>query len=146
MSVAMAREGAAMDRRRRPAEGQSRGVLGRISDEVRSWFGYGTRRGRGFSAKETGRRVADAPPVVRGESIPARFGRSDPSIRAEIAARLASEADIEITDLTAYVAFGRVVLEGAVGSEALRRRVEAIVMRVEGVREVSNHLRVHPAP
>jgi hypothetical protein len=71
--------------------------------------------------------------------------RSDASINADVTSELQADPDLSTASVTASTAEGRVLLTGDVATEEQRDRAEDLANDVEGVREVSNEIRVASA-
>jgi len=73
--------------------------------------------------------------------------RSDTDIQRNLRLRYLDSFDLELQNITAHVADGRVTLSGQVDSESQRRRAGLIASELPGVRAVDNHLEIvfkHP--
>jgi hypothetical protein len=70
--------------------------------------------------------------------------RSDARIFEDVCDRLTDDRHVDASDIEVEVSEGEVTLKGSVGDRGMRRRAEAIVEEVAGVRHVSNELRVRP--
>jgi hypothetical protein len=117
------------------------------------WTGGG--RSRGLYGTETGRGYGEYSPQ-RGQwpGEESRYGtftgrgpkgyqRSDDRIREDISDRLTDDPMVDASEITIEVKGGEVTLSGTVEDRDQKRRAEDIAEQVPGVRDVSNHLRVH---
>lgn len=77
---------------------------------------------------------------------PKNYQRSDERLCEDINERLTAAADIDAGDIRVEVNAGTVVLHGYVDRRQTRYRVEDLVERCSGVRDIDNRLRVGPAP
>lgn len=68
--------------------------------------------------------------------------RSDEQIRADILTNLTMDASLDVFELRVGVSDGIVRLSGTAGSEWEAERVESLVRRVQGVRDVDNEILV----
>jgi hypothetical protein len=73
---------------------------------------------------------------------PMGYRRSDPQIVEEACQRLERDGHIDATDIEVRASDGVIELEGSVSTRAEKRRAEACVESIYGVRDVMNRLRV----
>lgn len=121
--------------------GSWRDTSGRDWDRSSAAYGRGANReewiGRGYGAYSG---FEPGPYTGRG---PRGYRRSDERIREDICDRLTRHGRIDATDITITVANGEVTLEGEVDSREGKRLAEEVAESVDGVREVTNHLKTH---
>jgi hyperosmotically inducible protein len=80
------------------------------------------------------------------EARQARQTINDVTIVSEIRARLARDRPFNYARVDVDADRGIVALRGVVSSAEQRERAEELGRTVEGVRQINNLLRVHPAP
>jgi hypothetical protein len=95
-------------------------------------------RGRAASARDGDR--AD----YRGRG-PRGYRRSDDRVREEVCERLTDDRLVDASDVEVRVQDGEVTLTGSVSSRDQKRHAEDCVLRIPGVDDVINQLRVQPA-
>lgn len=76
---------------------------------------------------------------------PKNYVRTDERLRDDIAERLTADPHIDASDIDITVQEGRVTLTGTVDRRQTRYRVEDLVDRCHGVREIDNRLGIGPA-
>lgn len=74
---------------------------------------------------------------------PRGYQRSDDRIRDDVNDRLTFDPDVDASDIRIEVHDGEVRLEGEVEERDQKRRAEDLAESVPGVRDVSNHIKVH---
>jgi hypothetical protein len=74
---------------------------------------------------------------------PRGYQRSDDRIRDDVNDRLTFDPDVDASDIIIEVHDGEVRLEGEVEDRDQKRRAEDLAESVPGVRDVSNHIKVH---
>jgi len=91
--------------------------------------------------REAGRTAKDAAKDATGTT-----GRvvTDGWIKSKIAAQFVTEDSLDNSDIDIDVSKGAVVLNGTVRTPAARNRAAAIVKTTEGVKRVTNNLKVNP--
>ena len=72
---------------------------------------------------------------------PRGYQRSDDRIREDVCDRLTRHGRLDATDIQVAVRSGEVTLEGIVDSREAKRLAEDVAESVDGVREVTNHLK-----
>jgi osmotically-inducible protein OsmY len=72
---------------------------------------------------------------------PRGYQRSDDRIREDICDRLTRHGEIDATDVQISVRGGEVTLDGAVDTRHAKRLAEDVAESVDGVRDVTNHLK-----
>jgi osmotically-inducible protein OsmY len=77
---------------------------------------------------------------------PQGYVRSDDRIREDASQALADDDYVDATHVEVVVQNGVVLLTGTIEDRRTKKRVEAIVERVPGVRDVQNHLRLRGNP
>jgi hyperosmotically inducible periplasmic protein len=94
------------------------------------------------SAREAGRNAADAAKTATGTT-----GRAitDGWIKSKIAAQYVTEDSLDNSDIDIDISKGAVVLKGAVRTAAARDRADAIAKATDGVKSVTNNLKVDPS-
>jgi hypothetical protein len=95
----------------------------------RPWSGYASDQGEPGDIEEL------EPPVA---GTPGEDGR----VRRDVCSQLAGDPSLDVPDVDVEVVRGEVVLQGSVGSEDVRRRVEVLARGVPRVRAVRNELEV----
>jgi len=125
----------AHDRATRQREGNDRGWLERMGDEVASWFG---------DDDAERRRRMDAERSHRGRG-PRGYTRSDDRIREDVSDRLTDDPYVDASDIDIAVSNGEVTLTGHVEHRGAKRRAEDVAESVSGVTHVQNNLRVRQA-
>jgi osmotically-inducible protein OsmY len=113
---------------------EDRGWLGRMTDEVRSWFGD-----EDFERER--RRDERRGGMYRGRG-PRGYRRSDDRIKEDINDRLTDHPYLDASDIEVIVAAGEVTLTGLVDSRNAKRMAEEIAEDVSGVANVENRLKV----
>jgi hyperosmotically inducible periplasmic protein len=89
-------------------------------------------------AREAGRDTRDAAGTA-GKAM------TDGWIKSKIAAQYVTEDSLDNSDIDIDISRGAVVLKGAVRTAAARTRAEAIAKATDGVKGVTNNLKVDPA-
>ena len=79
---------------------------------------------------------ATAPPATAAGTS----GTDDAAIQSEIDKRMAEDAALSTTGVTATVSGGKVTLIGTVESQALKNQAERMVKSIKGVRSVDNQV------
>ena len=74
---------------------------------------------------------------------PRGYQRSDDRIREDICDRLTRHGEIDATDVQIAVRSGEVTLDGMVDTRRAKRLAEDLAESVDGVRDVSNHLKTY---
>lgn len=105
-----------------------RGLLERAGDTIAHWLGDDAHYGRG----ERG---------YRGRG-PANYTRSDERIRDDASDKLTDDWHVDASRIEVSVENGEITLNGTVASRAQKRRAEACVEDLSGVRHVQNNLRI----
>ncbi len=109
-----------------------RGWWDRTADEVRSWMGD-----RGAEQRRQMDAVRD-----RRNRGPRGYRRSDERILEDVSERMASDFQLDSSDIEVTAHDSEVTLSGTVVSRSAKRRAEDIADSVLGVRHVQNNLRV----
>lgn len=73
---------------------------------------------------------------------PKGYTRSDDRIKDDVCERLCRSSGIEVEDVSVEVSLGCVHLEGTVPHRAMKHRIEDIVERAIGVKDIDNRIRV----
>ncbi len=73
---------------------------------------------------------------------PKGYRRSDDRIREDVCDALTEDARIDASSVEIDVSSGEVKLSGTIGSREDKRRIEDLVERVSGVRDVQNNIKV----
>nr|WP_315593117.1 BON domain-containing protein [uncultured Cupriavidus sp.] len=73
---------------------------------------------------------------------PKNYERQDDRILADVCDRLAMNEAVDVSEVTVSIEQGLVKLEGSVETRDEKYRIEEIAVRVFGVRDVVNHIRV----
>jgi hypothetical protein len=81
-------------------------------------------------------------PPAGGTTAPADTANMDSTIQAAVDKKLADDPEISTLGITATVLNGKVMLIGTVKTEELKTRIERMVKRVKGVKEVDNQISV----
>ena len=136
-----------------PAGGDGYGAYGserlRGSDDHLSDWGHRARPGHGSGRHGGHGRHTDA--ARHGNAAgwrgvgPKGYVRSDARITEDICERLLYDDAIDAREISVQVRNGVVSLEGHVPGRAMKHRVEDLVERCAGVRDIENHLRVQRA-
>ena len=74
---------------------------------------------------------------------PKGYQRSDDRIREDICDRLTRHGRLDATDIQIQVRNGEVTLDGIVDTRDAKRMAEDVAESVDGVRDVTNHLKTH---
>ena len=96
--------------------------------------------GAGWGAGPAGWAAAPGAGQYRGLG-PRGYRRSDDRIREDVCDRLTDDPSVDASDVEVEVKDGEVVLSGSVNGREQKRRMEDLVERITGVRDVSNRLR-----
>ena len=136
----------------RPDWGWSGSESSRRSTFDRSRSGQGTDRDWGTSSSREDRWIPGGysyslfawsepgPYTGRG---PKGYQRSDDRIREDICDRLTRHGRLDATDIQIQVRNGEVTLEGMVDNREGKRIAEDVAEAVDGVRDVTNHLKTY---
>ncbi|MES2831721.1 MAG: BON domain-containing protein [Pseudomonadota bacterium] len=87
--------------------------------------------------------VGCAAPKSQSTSAPAMqqsAGTTDAAITTKVQSALAADADLAATKIAVDTAAGTVTLKGEIKSMMLRKKVEALVNGVSGVKAIDNRL------
>ena len=76
---------------------------------------------------------------------PRGYQRTDERIREDVCDRLTDDPRIDASDIEVHLKGGELTLSGSVPTREEKRLTEDVAERVNGIREVNNHLRVRPA-
>jgi osmotically-inducible protein OsmY len=98
------------------------------------------RQSPGSYSYGTGTWTEPGPFTGRG---PRGYQRSDERVREDICDRLTRHGRVDATDIQVTVRSGEVTLEGIVDSREAKRLAEDVAESVDGVRDVTNHLRTY---
>lgn len=98
-------------------------------------YDYGTMEERG----PRGRREEQGPYSGIG---PRNYQRSDERIMEDVCERLTRHGMIDASQINVEVKNGEVMLTGAVDNRQTRRRVEDVIDRVHGVKDIHNQLKI----
>jgi BON domain-containing protein len=93
------------------------------------WSGYASDQGEPGDIEEFDAPIAGTPDA-------------DARARAEVVRQLGGEPGLDLRDVDVDVASGEVRIQGSVGSEDARRRIELIARGVPGVNTVRNELEI----
>ena len=101
-------------------------------------FGNGRSQFEGRS-EDGGHASSMGPHVGKG---PKGYQRSDDRIREEVSDELMAHGDIDASEIEVDVKGGEVILKGTVDSREAKRMAEDVAERIQGVRDVTNQIRV----
>lgn len=105
----------------------------KASDEVASWFGN--------DEAEQRRRMDKLSGPHRGKG-PKGYMRTDDRIREDINECLYHDSYVDASEVEIKVENGEAIVTGTVDSRESKRRIEDIIERIPGIRDVENRLKV----
>jgi osmotically-inducible protein OsmY len=106
-----------------------------------SWRGQGVRGGSEgrWGDMDQGGRSAPGPHAGKG---PKGFQRTDERIKEMVDEALTDDSFVDATNITVDVKDREVMLSGTVDDRATKRRAEAVVEALSGVKDIHNQLRL----
>ena len=107
--------------------------------------GYGESGQSGYRQHQTGLGGTQGLEIRRGPHRgkgPQGFQRSDERVRELVCEALTDDDDVDATHVEVNVKNGEVMLAGTVEDREMKRRAEDCALRVPGVRDVHNQLRI----
>ena len=77
---------------------------------------------------------------------PATVGMEDSEVTTKIKAKYAADSDVSFTDISVNTEEGVVYLTGRVATQEEKNEAERIAEKIDGVKDVVNHLKVGQMP
>ncbi|HKX30395.1 MAG TPA: BON domain-containing protein, partial [Blastocatellia bacterium] len=132
------RSGDQYDRNRYGREAETRSLLQRIEDEIKSWFGD--------EDAERRRRADEMRSRSHAGRGPRNYRRSDDRIREDLNERLTEDPYLDASNIEIAVESCVVTMTGTVNSRYEKRRAADLAESISGVTDINNQLRVNQNP
>ena len=126
------------DRSRYGREAETRSLLQRIEDEIKSWFGD--------EDAERRRRADEMRTRNHAGRGPRNYRRSDERIREDLNERLTEDPYLDASNIDLMVESCVVTMTGTVNTRYEKRRAADLAESVSGVTDINNQLRITQTP